>query len=355
MADWWSRYITQRAPKHGIDPRAALAVAHMEGLSGGVGDAGTSFGPFQLHIGGANPYSDPRRARSFAESEEGINYALRKMAESGARGLKGRAAIESIVSRFERPADPASEIAGAWARYGGLKMPAAGPGAPPAGPPARLYGTRGELVEPTPERGPPRLKIQGGGIDSNLLAQAMLSGMDTEEAIRQASTPWSFTTKRAPAPPVPKGKRNTKGTVDTSVPVVEGTPGSAKQFKPGGGWGGSKGVAQGFRDLAASLGLGVMSEKRDRRSTASGGVSDHWTGSKNSYAFDLSNGSNPTPEMDTAAREIMGRLGVSYDGKGRARQERQRGWLPGAGPVPHQRRGEPLQPHPRRSQEALAG
>ena len=90
---------------------------------------------------------------------------------------------------------------------------------------------------------------------------------------------------------------------------------SAVDLKPGAGWGGSKKIAMSFRDLAKSYGLGVMSEKRSTKMTASGGVSDHWTGSKNSYAFDLSNGSSPTKEMDEAARQIMAELGVNYDGK----------------------------------------
>jgi hypothetical protein len=44
--------------------------------------------------------------------------------------------------------------------------------------------------------------------------------------------------------------------------------------------------------------------------TASGGISDHWTGSRTSYAYDLSNGSAPTPQMDKAATQIAAALGV---------------------------------------------
>lgn len=85
--------------------------------------------------------------------------------------------------------------------------------------------------------------------------------------------------------------------------------------KPGGGWGGSFNVASGLAELGRANGLNVISEKRDRKHTASGGVSDHWTGSKNAYAFDLSNGDSPTPEMDRTAQMIAARLGVDYDGK----------------------------------------
>lgn len=109
--------IVQYARKHGVDPRAALAVARGEGgiRYGAVGDQGTSFGPFQLHVGGALPRG---RDAAWANSPAGLEYAIRKMAESGARGLTGAEAINAIVRRFERPADPDASVANAIERYG---------------------------------------------------------------------------------------------------------------------------------------------------------------------------------------------------------------------------------------------
>ena len=105
--------ILQGARARGLDPNAVLAVARVEGLGGGVGDQGTSFGPFQLHAGGALPrgISNPR---AWAESQAGINYALDQIARV-AGGKRGRAAIAHIVSRFERPSDIPSSIA-KWSR-----------------------------------------------------------------------------------------------------------------------------------------------------------------------------------------------------------------------------------------------
>lgn len=111
---WWVPYIAARARRLGLDPAAVLGIASHEGLSGAVGDSGTSFGPFQLHRGGALPSG---KGRAWAESKAGIDYALGRMA-SVARGLHGRAAVSAISTRFERPADPASEIADAMAHYG---------------------------------------------------------------------------------------------------------------------------------------------------------------------------------------------------------------------------------------------
>ena len=117
MAQNIAQYIAARSAAMGLDPNAVLAVAHMEGLGGGVGDNGTSFGPFQLHLGGAMPrgVANPQQ---WANSPAGIDYALQRIA-GVARGQKGAQAISSIVSRFERPANPAGEIAGAERAYGG--------------------------------------------------------------------------------------------------------------------------------------------------------------------------------------------------------------------------------------------
>lgn len=103
--------------KYNLDPLAVSAVARGEGglKWGAVGDQGTSFGPFQLHVGGALPRG---RGPAFANSAQGVDYALRKMAESGAAGLRGEAAINSIVRNFERPANPNASVANAQRRYG---------------------------------------------------------------------------------------------------------------------------------------------------------------------------------------------------------------------------------------------
>jgi cell wall-associated NlpC family hydrolase len=119
--------ITQGARQRGLDPRALLAIASVEGGFGGaIGDQGTSYGPFQLHQGGALPHG---RGNNWANSPQGINYALDKIA-SVARGKTGRAAIEAIVRQFERPANPGGEIQKALARYGQVGGGDAGTRAP---------------------------------------------------------------------------------------------------------------------------------------------------------------------------------------------------------------------------------
>jgi hypothetical protein len=112
--------ISAGAQLRNLDPRAVLAVASQEGLGGGIGDNGSSFGPWQLHIGGALPKSVAAKGAQYAQawawSPPGINYALDQIAKV-AGGLTGDAAIQAIVSHFERPLKPGSEIAGAERGY----------------------------------------------------------------------------------------------------------------------------------------------------------------------------------------------------------------------------------------------
>jgi len=80
-------------------------------------------------------------------------------------------------------------------------------------------------------------------------------------------------------------------------------------LSPHGGWNGTQGPVQ---DLVKTLGPGfsVSSAKRDRKNTASGGVSDHWTGNPNAYANDIVWGSStPTAASDAAASKLVQALG----------------------------------------------
>jgi hypothetical protein len=100
--------ILTSAQRHGVDPWVALALAQGEGgfNYGSVGDGGTSFGPYQLHEGGALP---PGRTAAWANSPAGIDYAMRGIAAAvGTR--TGRAGIQAGVTGFERPAAPTPEI-----------------------------------------------------------------------------------------------------------------------------------------------------------------------------------------------------------------------------------------------------
>jgi hypothetical protein len=112
--------IAQGAIERKLEASDVLAVASTEGgFHGAVGDAGTSYGPFQLHVGGALPATIaglPVRERiSWAQSQAGVDYALDHIAKVAA-GLSDEEAIRRIVTEFERPANPQAQIAKALER-----------------------------------------------------------------------------------------------------------------------------------------------------------------------------------------------------------------------------------------------
>lgn len=107
--------IAQRASALGLDPNAVLSVGSTEGLSGGIGDGGHAFGPWQLNdaggvITGKFPGWTQQQKQEWAWSPQGVDYALGGI-NKAAHGLHGADAVRAIVNKFERPADPQGEIA----------------------------------------------------------------------------------------------------------------------------------------------------------------------------------------------------------------------------------------------------
>lgn len=153
------RAINYYSRVYNLDPKAVAAISMVEG--GGrrnargdfMGGRYTSFGPFQLHEGGALPRG---RNAAWAGSDAGIRYALSRMASSGAAGLRGQAAVAAISRNFERPADPNAEIRRALGYYGrtGTLSADSGPANVTAGGPVRnsapaapVADTRNALIQ----------------------------------------------------------------------------------------------------------------------------------------------------------------------------------------------------------------
>lgn len=236
----WIAYIRANSPRYGLDPRAVLAVASAEGLGGGVGDQGTSFGPFQLHRGGALPSG---RGRAWAESPAGLDYALRQI-QGVARGMTGQQAVANIVRRFERPADPSGEITramGAYGRYGG-GTPGQAAAALIAGAPAGSSKQGSRVVQ-----GPQQYKTVSKQVfDPGQLAQGIFSALASGGTPDVAAlVPGSYKTvtskvplprgmRRIPTqqaakagpPPVPGAILTNKGWYHPAVGKIIGTPGS---------------------------------------------------------------------------------------------------------------------------------
>lgn len=110
-----------------VDPVAAFASAVDLGIDGVMGYSGTTYGPWELNavksatiakLTGGRPYIV--EANDWAWSSEGLTFAVTSMANSGARGLTGHAAVDHIVRYFEKPADLANELTTREATYDDL-------------------------------------------------------------------------------------------------------------------------------------------------------------------------------------------------------------------------------------------
>lgn len=96
-------YIQQRAIAYGVDPNIAVRVAASEGLGNPVGDAGKSFGAFQLYTGGGlgNTFQrvtglDPSNP---ANEPATIDFALSQAAQGGWGPWHGAARVG--IGEFE--------------------------------------------------------------------------------------------------------------------------------------------------------------------------------------------------------------------------------------------------------------
>lgn len=198
-------WIVASSERYGVDPAAALAVWSQESPSLRDGDNGTSFGPFQLHWGGAMPrkyVGNTRASRAFANSPAGVDYAIRKMAESGAKGKKGKAAITAIVARFERPADIPGEIAGAWSNYGQMTGLAKSGGTAPGLAPAQ----------------------GGAGLSSALTTDTFKSAMAAELLAMSARTQQGLAPDFSGLVALAAMKRSMQSAPQTGVPPSTGAP-----------------------------------------------------------------------------------------------------------------------------------
>lgn len=143
-------YIFERSKQLGLDPYAVESVVpHEGGYQGAVGDSGSSFGPFQLHEGGALPSEIMAKGRTFsaswANSPLGLDYALQGIRQAVPQGSTGYSAIESQVINFERPSETlqAGEIARSKTSYDQLKAQATLGGSDPG---AAISGFLGDAT-----------------------------------------------------------------------------------------------------------------------------------------------------------------------------------------------------------------
>jgi hypothetical protein len=175
-------FLNQLLAARGVDVKAADAVFGREGASGGIGDGGHAFGPGQFNDAGGvwtgrYPGLSPQQKNLIAWSTPGLRELADRIA-SVASGQRGMGAIQNIVTRFERPANPGAEIAGAARAYG---IPLRGSPGGAVGFIQRLAGTGGA---PGGHSAPSAAPGSSGGMNQILgawllsQAQKTLSGQD---------------------------------------------------------------------------------------------------------------------------------------------------------------------------------
>ena len=150
-----------------------------------------------------------------------------------------------------------------------------------------------------------KLMAQGRFDDQQRMFAKYFEGMRKYAPQLQTNTPGV----NVQAPPGGYGAQPQRGQMYSQAAAAGGRP-TGRGFTPGGGWGGSEGVIKSLVGPSVKAqGLRVTSAKRDNKNPASGNRSDHHIGNKNAFAWDISNGNNPTPQMDAAASDIVRRLG----------------------------------------------
>ena len=225
------REIVSAAIANNLDPAAVIAVALGEGgvRYGAVGDNNTSFGPFQLHVGGALPEG---KDAAWANSPEGIRYAIRSIIKAGAAGKRGNAAINTIIRRFERPANPDASVTNAIERYSGLTWinkngvptPVAGPSTPVSS--LRTLAAQYRSVNP----------IQAGELPSQALVRMLNERQQMQSLLASNAPPPVETVGGTPKPfSLPNGiVAPLGGAIPTksefNVQDPEGSPGKGGRY-----------------------------------------------------------------------------------------------------------------------------
>jgi hypothetical protein len=253
-----------------------------------VGDQGSSYGPYQMHRGGrlTSAGYTPEQAMDPVLSTQAAwkEFSKLRLPDPG-----------SWAARAQRPADPkgyANKVRGiyqrAMATIGGA-TPAAIPVAPVGGAGSDQIGGVAAPGGFSPEA---MRKLSTYLRDSERMALAGKMPSDPTALFQEL-----IASRSAGAAPMPAGPTN--------------APTGVASVQPGGGWEGTQApVTDLFQRFAAPMGLKATSEKRDRRNTKSGGVSDHYVGSTNAYAIDMGGfGERPTPKADQAASGIVSALG----------------------------------------------
>jgi hypothetical protein len=329
--------LVRAASKYGVDPRVLAIIARKES------EFGTTSGRFKNNAWGWGVHlgADVNTAPSWEVMAERVAKGLAGSLYKGS----GLTTVGQVIPKYAPPSENNTqqyiEQISNWYRvmggdpkaniFGKARAGQAAAGAVDPGIGSVPVSDAGTAAPTTPDAAAPMapIMITPGRVSLNpgslrqieqwraLTEQQMMQGRELTNVDKllprlkfDVTAPvWSggmASTTGGDVSPVPGGPASASSPRGASSPAAPPAP--------GGEWGGTYKPATAMRDIGLKYGLSVSSEKRNRQSTASGGVSDHWSGSKDSYAYDLAWGSDqPVAKADQAASEIVRRLGGPKD------------------------------------------
>lgn len=314
--------IVQAAKKHGIPDAANEMLAATLVESGGrldaVGDSGNSHGPFQENRYGRGSGVSVQSSRDPVQS---ANRAAKEFAAFVKKGYSPKGFNPELAYAAQRPANKSDYIKKLNANLSKARQILAG-GSDVSGVQTNEAHLQPKGVSSQPDAPDTPEIAEGERIgDDNIFMNSVMNALTDK---RQSSSDRLRTmvtglinqdisdlsnANNQNAQPDPD-----VGTTAQPNQKPKPQPKNEQAFKAGGGWGGTEGVIKSLVGPGVKAnGLTVTSAKRDNKNPASGNRSDHHIGNKNAFAWDISNGSNPTPEMDAAASDIVRRLGGPAD------------------------------------------
>jgi hypothetical protein len=219
-------WTVQAAKATGADPAALLATALQESgaRTGAVGDQGTSFGPWQMHRGGALANHNPAWANSYAAA---LNRA-QEFARLQVHGGVGAAAVQRPADRslYAQGVDKyLAQAKAILAHYQGGTVPAApNPAAPkptsPAAPVAPLI----------PAPAAPLITAYRTNDSANIgdsLLQSLIDANAQNAGIQSIQLPVMPTAPTLPAPAINTNPRAPKTPRTPASPTTPTTPATA--------------------------------------------------------------------------------------------------------------------------------
>lgn len=298
-----------RARRRRASPRVTKALLLALGVESNYRDVGygdrDSVGALQQRPSqGWGPASEPLSV----DVDQFLDRAERENRRGGSAGqLAQRVQRSAFPERYDQRSGEAEAILRRYGGGGAAPAPARASGAGVQGSGGEQLAALLTALAPREEAGP--RASMGLALPVAAAAPVLPRGAQQLASSAPRESPGAELARALTAVKALEGAGGAEAAPAAGDAAERGSGGQAAPLRPGGGYMGTKGVARQLAGLGLELGLKSTSEKRHNTNPYSGKDSDHDVGNEDAYAYDISNGSAPTAEMDRAALRIMRRLG----------------------------------------------